>query len=108
MQADLIGSKICLAIITYIAFVALSYSYVIYPLSTEVKRQDGQSYDSWLTLVVNEIILKSGIGGIKLNSRLLAIFRKKISSLQSACKRTNKVGGWILPACQENSSVSIR
>ena len=70
-----------------------SYSYLIYTLSTERKRQNGQSYDSWLTLVVNDILLKAGIAGIKLSNRLLALFRKKISCLQSAYKRANKAGG---------------
>jgi hypothetical protein len=61
-------------------------------LSSETKRQDGQTYDAWLTVVVNAILHKSGIYCIKLNNRILSLFGSKISKLNSAYKQASKKG----------------
>ena len=53
---------------------------MIYTLSNEYKRQEDQSYDSWLAIVVNQILLDSGI-------RRIIAFKTKICTLHSAIKR---------------------
>ena len=66
---------------------------MIYTLSEERKRQDGESYESWLAAVVNKILVESGIRGVLLGSRLLNVLKRKIITLHSAFKRASKSGG---------------
>ena len=56
-------------------------------MPTEYKRQEGQTYDSWLAIVVNSILLESGICGVTVSKQLLQAFKKKISFLHCAWKR---------------------
>ena len=63
-------------------------------MSTEYRRQEGQTYDSWLAIVVNSILLESGIRGVTVSKRLLQGFKKKISSLHCAWKRAKGGNPW--------------
>ena len=49
-------------------------------MSIEYKRQEGQTYDSWLAIVVivNSILLESGIPGVIVSKRLLQAFKKRL------------------------------
>ena len=62
-------------------------------MSEERKRQNGESYESWLAAVVNKILVESGIRGVLLGSRLLNVLKKKIITLHSAFKRASKSEG---------------
>ena len=62
-------------------------------MSSETKRRDGQTYDAWLTVVVNAILHKSGIYCINLNNRILSLFGSKISKLKLAYKQASRKGG---------------
>ena len=66
---------------------------MIYTLSEERKRQNGESYESWLAAVVNNILVESGIRRVLLGSRLLNVLKRKIITLHSAFKRASKSGG---------------
>ena len=66
---------------------------LIYTLVNERKRDEGESYDSWLAAVVDHILIESGIRGVIVGSRILNAFGSKISSLFSALKRAKCAGG---------------
>ena len=65
-------------------------------MSSETKRRDGQTYDAWLTVVVNAILHKSGIYCINLNNRILSLFGSKISKLKLAYKQASRKGRQVL------------
>ena len=72
------------------------------------KRQEGQMYASQLAIIVNNILLESGIRGFTLSRRLVQAFKTKIISLHAAFKRS-KGGNPVkrLLNTWQNSSYSV-
>ena len=66
---------------------------MIYTLAKENKRDDGESVESWLALVIDNILLKSGIHGVMVGSRIVNVFKKKIYTLFLAFNRAMRAGG---------------
>ncbi|XP_068671805.1 uncharacterized protein [Montipora foliosa] len=60
---------------------------LIYTVSKESEKEDGENYQSVLLAVINKVFDRSGIHGIIINSRILEVFRKKISCLEKAVKK---------------------
>ena len=71
----------------------LCCSLLIYTLSKERQRASNESYESWLSAVVQHILRKAGISGVIIGNRILNVFRKKIGTLSSKMKCATKVGG---------------
>ena len=69
------------------------YSLLIYTVSKESEKADGENYQSVLLAIINKVFNRSGIHGIIINSRILEVFRKKISCLEKAVKKASKCGG---------------
>lgn len=68
-------------------------SLVIYTLAKENKRDEGESVETWLSSVIDKILLESGIRGVIVGSRIINVFRKKIYGLFSTFNRTAKRTG---------------
>ena len=69
------------------------YSLVIYTISRERRSEDREQASSILATTVNRILEESGIRGLIVNERILNVFKKKISLLQTAFKKVNRLGG---------------
>ena len=68
-------------------------SLLIYTLAKERSRDDGESYESWLAAVINNILVDTSIRGLIVGSQILNAFGKKISTSYSALKRAKSGGG---------------
>ena len=68
-------------------------SLLIYTVSKESEKEDGENYQSVLLAIINKVFDRSGIHGIIINSRILEVFRKKIFCLEKAFKKASKCGG---------------
>lgn len=62
-------------------------------MSKERKKEDGETYESWLAAVINRILVQSGLRGVIVGSRIINVFKKKLSTMYSAMKRATKSGG---------------
>ena len=75
-------------------FLNFSISYLIYSLSKKpVEEPNDESADSVIAGIVEKILRESGIRGVVVNSRIINVFRKKISLLHSAFKKFSRRGG---------------
>ena len=69
-------------------------SYLIYSLSKKPDQEpNDESADSVIAGIVKKISRESEIRGVAITSRILTVFRKKISLLHSAFKKASKSGG---------------
>ena len=69
-------------------------SYLVYSLSKKpVEEPNDESADSVIAGIVEKILRESGIRGVVVNSRIINLFRKKISLLHSAFKKFSRCGG---------------
>lgn len=68
------------------------YSLLIYTVSKENEKEDGENYQSVLLAIINKVFDRSGIHSIIINSRILEVFRKKIFCLEKAVKKASKCG----------------
>ena len=69
------------------------FSFLIYTLSKENKSADGEGDESPVAAIVKKILEESGGHNVLVNKRILNVFKKKISILQTAFKRASKSGG---------------
>ena len=68
-------------------------SYLTYSLSKKPYQQpNDESADSVIAGIVEKILRESEIRGVVINSRILNVFKKKISLLHSAFKKASKSG----------------
>ena len=58
-----------------------------------VEEPNDESADSVIAGIVEKILRESGIRGVVVNSRIINVFRKKISLLYSAFKKFSRRGG---------------
>ena len=66
---------------------------MIYTISRERRSEDREQAGSILATTVDRILEESGIRGLIINERILNVFKKKISLLQTAFKKVNRLGG---------------
>jgi len=66
---------------------------LIYTVSKESEKEDGENYPSVLSAIINKVFERSGIRGLIINNRILEVFRKKIFCLEKAVKKASKCGG---------------
>ena len=70
------------------------FSYLVYSLSKKpVEEPNNENADSVIAGIVEKILKESGIRGVVINSRIVNVFRKKISLLHSAFKKASRSGG---------------
>ena len=66
---------------------------MIYTISRERRSEDREQASSILATTVDRTLKESGIRGLIINERILNVFKKKISLLQTAFKKVNRLGG---------------
>ena len=63
-------------------------SLLIYTVSKESKKEDGENYQSVLSAIVNKVFERSGIRGVIINNRILEVFRKKNFLSRESCQES--------------------
>ena len=68
-------------------------SLLLFTVSRDRKRKDGETYQSVLAAIVERVLEESGIRGVVINNRILNVFHKKINDLERKFKKEVKRGG---------------
>ena len=62
-------------------------------MSKEKESHEREGADSAIATIVKRILKESGAGDVVTNSRIINVFKKKISIIQTAFKKASKLGG---------------